>query len=53
MMVAVMRDQPSGLEIHSPEIAKPAEEAGRAYRQRPEEIMSGKQVFPHLSVFCK
>jgi hypothetical protein len=38
---------------HSPEIAKPAEGAGRAYRQRPGKIMSGKQVFPHLSVFCK
>ena len=38
---------------HSPEIAKPAGEAGRAYRLGPGKVMSGKQVFPHLSVFCK
>jgi hypothetical protein len=41
------------LENYSPEIAKPAEEAGRAYRQRPENSVSGKPVFSHLSVFCK
>jgi hypothetical protein len=38
---------------HSPEIAKPAGEAGRAYRQGPGELISGKSVFSHLSVFCK
>jgi hypothetical protein len=41
------------LENYSPEIAKPAEEAGRAYRQRPGKSLSGKHVFSHLSVFCK
>ncbi len=34
-MVAAVWDQPSGLEKHSPEIAKPAGEAGRAYRRGP------------------
>jgi len=36
------------LEAHSPEIAKPAERAGRAYRPRPGKLMSGKQRFPEF-----
>jgi len=52
-MVAAMWDQLLAWRIYSPEIAKPAGEAGRAYRQGPGEIVPGKLVFSHLSVFCK
>jgi len=51
-MVAAMWDQPSGLEIHSPGIAKPAE-SGPCIPVGAGKSTSGKLVFPHLSVFCK
>jgi len=51
-MVAAMWDQSSGLETHSPELAKPAE-SGPCIPVGPGDTVSGKPVFSHLSVFCK
>ena len=51
-MIAAVWDQPSGLETHSPELAKPAE-SGPCIPVGPGKNRSGKLIFSHLSVFCK